>query len=141
MEKLHDLDGFTKILSGKGYTGYFSTQGAYPGKLKESISEYLESCRKGWDTYKADFLLTGYLQWRGEDEPSVQCCLQIKQQGETFDLSKIVITKQDCFGQLLKQSELTNLSVNTVPEVSKALAMVNDIPGSKIGQHNRGIRL
>lgn len=141
MEKLHDLDKFTKILADKGYTGYFCTQGAYPGKLKESISEYLESCRKGWDTYKADFLLTGYLQWRGEDEPSVQCWMQVKQQGETFDLSKMVITKQDRFGQLLKQSELTNLSVNTVPEVSKVLAMVNDVPRPKIGQRRRGIRL
>src|SRR5690606_12082166 len=122
-------------------TGYFSTQGGYPGKLKESISESLASCRKGLDIYKADFLLTGYLRWRGVAERCVQCCLHIKQQGETFDLSILVISKQDCCGQLLKQSELTNLSVKTVPEVSKALAMVNDIPGSKIGQHNRGIRL
>jgi hypothetical protein len=35
-----------KILTDKGYNGYFHTQGAYAGKLKDSISEYLESCQK-----------------------------------------------------------------------------------------------
>ena len=63
MEALSDLNTFAKILTDKGYNGYFHTQGAYTGKLKESISDYLESCQKGTDSLpKQDLLLTGYLQ-------------------------------------------------------------------------------
>ena len=63
MEKLHNLDTFTKILTDKGYNGYFHTQGAYPGKLKESISTYLESCHSGVESISMPMLLlTGYLQ-------------------------------------------------------------------------------
>lgn len=70
MEALSDLSTFAKILTDKGYNGYFHTQGAYAGKLKDSISEYLESCQKGVDTLpKQDLLLTGYLQWSGDDKP------------------------------------------------------------------------
>ena len=43
MEALSDLSTFAKILTDKGYNGYFHTQGAYAGKLKDSISEYLEN--------------------------------------------------------------------------------------------------
>ena len=38
MKQLLDLDTFSKNLSDKGYNGYFHTQSAYPGKLKDSIS-------------------------------------------------------------------------------------------------------
>ncbi|WP_228459896.1 hypothetical protein [Chryseobacterium muglaense] len=71
MEALSDLNTFAKTLTEKGYNGYFHTQGAYAGKLKDSISNYLESCQKGADTLpKKDLLLTGYLQWSGEDKTS-----------------------------------------------------------------------
>ena len=74
MEALSDLNTFAKILTEKGYNGYFHTQGAYAGKLKDSISEYLENCQKGADSLpKQDLLLTGYLQWSGENKPRVEC--------------------------------------------------------------------
>ena len=44
MEALTDLNTFVKILMDKGYTNYFHTQGAYAGKLKDSIEEYLGKC-------------------------------------------------------------------------------------------------
>ena len=73
MEALSDLNTFAKILTDKGYNGYFHTQGAYAGKLKDSITDYLESCQKGADSLpKQDLLLTGYLQWSGEDKPRVE---------------------------------------------------------------------
>jgi len=72
MESLSELNTFTKILNEKGYNGYFHTQGAYAGKLKESISEYLSNFHKRADHFPLqDLLLTGYLQWSGEDKPRV----------------------------------------------------------------------
>ena len=51
MEVKSDLYTLAKILTEKGYDGYFHTQGAYAGKLKESISEYLENCRNGTEVH------------------------------------------------------------------------------------------
>lgn len=62
METLSDLITFAKIRTDKGYNGYCHTQGAYAGKLKDSISDYLESCQKGTDSLpKQDLLVTGYV--------------------------------------------------------------------------------
>jgi hypothetical protein len=44
---LPDLDAFAKILIDKGFNDYFQTQVAYPGKLKDSITEYMEACSNG----------------------------------------------------------------------------------------------
>lgn len=141
MENSHNLDTFTRILTDKGYNGYFHTQGAYPGKLKESISAYLESCHSGVETSsKSMLLLTGYLQWAGNDKPSVQCHIWVKHQSGTFDLQKMEITKNDRFGQLLKHSELTNLSVTTVPKANEAIARVSDTPKQKVVPRGKGFR-
>ena len=43
MKQLPDLDVFAKILIDKGFNGFFQTQVAYPGKLKESITQYMEA--------------------------------------------------------------------------------------------------
>ena len=139
MEALSDLNTFAGILTAKGYTGYFHTQGAYAGKLKESISEYLENCRKGTEgTPKPDLLLTGYLKWEGEDKPRVQCNMWVKYLNGKFDLKKMLIAKKDCFGQLLKQSELNNLSTIAAPKATEAIAMVSDTPAQKaVSRHKR----
>ncbi len=103
MEALSDLSTFAKILTDKGYNGYFHTQGSYAGKLKDSISEYLESCQKGADTLpKQDLLLTGYLQWSGDDKPRVECSMWVKYLNGKFSLSRMEVAKKDGFGQLLK---------------------------------------
>ena len=87
MKQLLDLDTFSKDLSDKGYNGYFHTQSAYPGKLKDSISEYLEACSSGKEHLpKGDLILTGYLQWAGDDRPSVQCNLWVKHENGKFDM-------------------------------------------------------
>lgn len=141
MEKLHNLDTFTKILTDKGYNGYFHTQGAYPGKLKESISAYLENCHSGAESSsKPMLLLTGYLQWAGDDKPNVQCDMWVKHESGTFDLQKMEITKKDRFGQLLKHSELTNLSVTALPKANEAIAMVSDAPKQKVVPQRKGFR-
>lgn len=132
MEAISDLNTFAKILTAKGYDGYFHTQGAYAGKLKNSISEYLENCRNGTEgAPKSQLLLTGFLQWAGDDKPYVECCMWVKYLNGKFFLGRMEVTRKDQFGQLLKQSELTDLSVVTAPKAREAIAMVSDTPEQK----------
>ena len=142
METLSDLNTFAKILTDKGYNGYFHTQGAYAGKLKESISDYLESCQKGADSLpKQDLLLTGYLQWSGEDKPRVECSMWVQYLNGKFSLNKMEVAKKDRFGQLLKKSELANLSVISAPKAVEAVALVNDAPKQKAGKSPKRFKL
>ena len=142
METLSDLNTFAKILTDKGYNGYFHTQGAYAGKLKESISDYLESCQKGADTLpKQDLLLTGYLQWSGDDKPRVECSMWIKYLNGKFSLNKMEVARKDQFGQLLKKSELTNLSVISAPKAAEVVALVNDEQKQKVGKSPKRFKL
>ena len=142
MEALSDLNTFAKILNDKGYNGYFHTQGAYTGKLKESISDYLESCQKVTDSLpKQDLLLTGYLQWSGEDKPRVECSMWVKYLNGKFSLSRMEIAKKDSFGQLLKKSELTNLSVISAPKLTEAIALVNDEQKQNLGSSSKRFKL
>ncbi|WP_026712934.1 hypothetical protein [Flavobacterium daejeonense] len=127
MEALSDLNTFAKILTDKGYNGYFHTQGAYAGKLKDSISDYLESCQKGADSLpKQDLLVTGYLQWSGDDKPRVECSMWVKYLNGKFSLDRMEVARKDGFGQLLKKSELTGLSIISAPKAAEAIAMVNE---------------
>lgn len=141
MEVKSDLNTFAKILTEKGYDGYFHTEGAYAGKLKESISKYLENCRNGLEgTPKPELLLTSYLQWSGEDAPYVVCNMYVSHKNGKFSLEKMEISREDSYGQLLKKSELANLSVMTVPKAKEAIAMVNDAPKQKAVCPNRRFR-
>jgi len=138
MEALSDLNTFASLLTDKGYTGYFHTQGAYAGKLRDSISDYLQNCRNGVEGMpKPVLLVTGYLQWSGDDKPRVECSMWIKYQHGKFDLQKMQVMRKDCFGQLMKQSELTNLSAIAAPKASEAIALVSETPEPK---HNNSRR-
>ena len=142
MEALSDLSTFAKILTDKGYNGYFHTQGSYAGKLKDSISEYLESCQKGADTLpKQDLLLTGYLQWSGDDKPRVECSMWVKYLNGKFSLNKMEVARKDQFGQLLKKSELTNLSVISAPKAAEVVALVNKKQKQKAGKSPKRFKL
>ena len=142
METLSDLNTFAKILTEKGYNGYFHTQGAYAGKLKESISDYLESCQKGADTLpKQDLLLTGYLQWSGEDKPRVECSMWVNYLNGKFSLNRMEVARKDQFGQLLKKSELTNLSLIVLPNAVEVIALVNDEQKQNVGKISKRFKL
>ena len=142
MEALSDLNTFAKILTEKGYNGYFHKQGAYAGKLKDSISDYLESCQKGADTLpKQDLLLTGYLQWSGEDKPSVECSMWVNYLNGKFSLNRMEVARKDQFGQLLKKSELTNLSLIVVPNAVEVIALVNDEQKQNVGKISKRFKL
>ena len=142
MEALLDLDTFAKILTDKGYNGYFHTQGAYGGKLKDSIGEYLENCQKTADSLpKEDLLLTAYLQWSGEDKPSVRCIMLVKYLDGKFSLNRMEVARKDQFGQLLKKSELINLSAISAPSASQAVALVNDEQQLKTDKYPKRFKL
>jgi hypothetical protein len=142
METFSDLYTFAEILTEKGYSGYFHTQGAYPGKLKDSITEYLESCQKGADNLpKQELLLTSYLLWSGEDKPRVECSMWVKHLNGKLSLSKMDIAKKDGFGQLLKKSALTDLSILSVPKAMEAIALVSEEPKQEAEKSSKRFKL
>ena len=141
MEHLHHLDAFAKIISDKGYNGYFTTQAAYPGKIKNSISEYLENCKKGVEPLKKEFMLIGYLQWSGENKPRVECSMWVQHEKGNFGLLKMEIARKDQFGQVLKHAALTNLSVAALPKACEAIAMVNDAMTQNTARVNRRFKM
>ncbi len=142
METLLELNRFAKILTDKGYNKYFHTQGAYAGKLKESLSEFFESCQKGTDTLpKHDLLLTSYLQWSGDEKPRIECAMWVKHLNGELSVSRMEIIKKDEFGQILKKIELKDLSAISAPKLTEAIAMVNDEPKQQTGQSPKRFKL
>lgn len=143
MKQLLHLDTFAKTLTDKGYNGYFQTEAGYSGKLKESISECLEACQNGTDKPNRYglFLLSTYLQWNGDDKPRIGCNLWIRHENGTFDVQKMDIERKDRYGQLLKKSELTNLSTDSVPIVKEAIAQVSEEAEQQLSSRNRGFRM
>jgi hypothetical protein len=143
MKQLPDLDAFAKILIDKGFNSYFQTQVAYPGKLKESITEYMEACNNGTERSDRDgnFLLSTYLQWSGDDDPSIVCDFWVRQENDGFDIQKMEIRSKDRYGQLLKKSELKNLSINSIPTLKEAIAEVSVFSQQKLSSQKRGFRM
>lgn len=143
MKQLPDLNAFTKIIIDKGFDGSFQTKVAYPGKLKESITEYIEACNDGKERSNRDgnFLLTTYLQWSGDDNPSIICDFWVRQENDRFDIQKMEITNKDRYGQLLKKSELENLSINSIPTLKEAIAHVSVFSQQKLSSQKRGSRM
>lgn len=137
MKQLLDLESFTKVLIDKGYNGYFTTQAAYPGKIKDSISEYLEACAKGAEPLKTELLLMGYLEWSGDDKPSVECLLWLKHEKGNFELEKMQIARKDQFGLPLKHCKLRSLTAESMPKASEAVALVKEAAAQKTIQSAR----
>src|SRR5215216_6115596 len=102
MEQLIDLDALAKVLTDKGYDGFFLTQAGYPGKLKDSISRFLEACSNGTDKplYTNILPLNTYLEWNGEDQPKVGCHMWVRYENGRFDVQEMEIERTDRYGQL-----------------------------------------
>ena len=143
MKQLLDLDAFTKTLTDKGYDGHFLTEAAYPDKLKDSISRFLEACSNGTDKplYTNVLPLNTYLEWNGEDQPKVGCHMWVKYENGKFDVQEMEIERTDRYGQLLKQSKLTNLTASSVPTIKEAIAQVSEKPKEEIAPRKRGFRM
>jgi hypothetical protein len=58
-----------------------------------------------------------------------------------FSLNRMEVTRKDQFGQLLKKSELANLSVISAPKAVEAVALVNEEPKQKAGQSPKRFKL
>src|SRR5690606_12376340 len=138
-----DLDAFVKILMDKGYNGYFLTAAGYPDKLKESITQFLDAYENGTDKpiLPNVLLLKTYLQWNGDDKPKVECNLWISYENGIFDVQKMDIERIDRYGQLLKKSELTNLTIASVPTVKEAIFQVSETPKEQLASQKRGFRM
>lgn len=145
MKQLLDLDTFAKTLTDKGYDGYFHTESCCAGKLKDSISEFLEAWNNGTETpLLANHLhLSTYLEWNGDDKPNVQCNMWAKYENGKFDLqeTEMYIKRTDQYGGLLKQSKLTNLSASSFPTRKEAIALVSEKPKEQVSPRKRGFRM
>ncbi|AKK71915.1 hypothetical protein PIECOFPK_02343 [Mycovorax composti] len=143
MKQLLDLSTFAKTLTDKGYDGYFQTEGAYPDKIKDSISQFLEACKNGTDKpLRPDsFSLRTYIEWNGDDKPKVDCYMRVRYEDGKFDVQKMDITRKDQYGHLMKKSELTNLSTGTVPTRKEAIALVSEPPKQKLSSQVRRLRM
>lgn len=145
MKNMLDLDTFAKTLTDKGYDGYFHTEGCCAGRLKDSISEFLETWKNGADApLSADYLhLSTYLEWNGEDRPKVDCRMRVRYEDGKFDLgdTEMNIRRTDRYGQLLKQSKLTSLTAGSVPTVREAVAQVSEKPKVETAPRKRGFRM
>lgn len=145
MGQLLDLDTFAKTLTDKGYDGYFHTESCCAGKLKDSISEFLEAWNNGKEApLVADHLhLSTYLEWNGEDKPNIQCNMWVKYENGKLDLqgTELYIKRVDRYGQLLKQAKLTNLSASSFPTRKEAIAQVSEKPKKQVANSKRGFRM
>lgn len=145
MEQQCDLDTFAKTLTDKGYDGYFHTEGCCAGRLKDSISEFLEAWENGNEApLVANYLhLSTYLEWHGEDKPNVQCNMWVKYENGKFDLreTEMYIKRSDQYGQLLKQSKLTNLTASSFPTVKEAIANVTEKPKAQACPRKTGFKM
>ncbi|KPE52560.1 hypothetical protein CMU34_10835 [Elizabethkingia anophelis] len=143
MEQSLDLDTFVKTLTNNGYNGYFQTDSAYAGKLKDSISDFLEACKNGTEKpLNADsFSLRTYLEWNGEEKPKTECYMRVQYDNGKFDVQKMNIERTDRYGHSMKKSELTNLTTRSVPSVKEALAKVLDTPKEQIAPKKRVFRM
>ncbi|MGJ1526237.1 hypothetical protein ACR79H_11285 [Sphingobacterium spiritivorum] len=143
MKQLYDLEMFAKTLTDKGYDGYFHTEAAYADKLKDSINGFLEACEKGTDKPMLPniLLLKTYLQWNGDDKPKVECNMWVKYENGSFDVQEMDIERTDRYGQLLKQSKLTNLTTGSVPTVKEAIAQISEKPKEQTVSRKRGFRM
>lgn len=145
MKLLLDLDAFAKTLADKGYDGYFHTESCCPGRLKNSLSGFLQTWENGNDTPSlANYLdLSTYLEWNGEDKPKIECNMRVRYENGKFDLqdSEMYIKRTDRYGQLLKQSKLTNLTASSIPTIREAIAQVSEKPKEEIAPRKRGFRM
>lgn len=143
MKQLFDLDKFANKMKDKGYNGCFQTDAAYPDKLKESISEYLKDCQNDTDKPNRSeiLILSTYLQWNGDDKQKIKSNLYVKHENGTFDIQKMDIVRTDCYGQVLKKSQLTNLSTDSIPTLKEAIAQVIEVPKQQLSSRNRGFRM
>lgn len=122
------LNSIVDTLHSKGYNGYLLTSQQSPGKAREIIGEYLQRQQGNNAATTNGLWCSTYIKWDGEDKPRVLCDMWMFIQQDDLVLKKMIIEKKDRYDQLLKSKTLTDLSIQNMPTVMEAIAMVGDTP-------------
>ncbi|WP_353151472.1 hypothetical protein [Chryseobacterium sp.] len=117
------MEEFVKILTDKGYNGCFMTQAGYPGKLADSLGGFLASLDPDYG-FDKNVLLETYLEWNGEDKPSVQCLISLENDNGKFALDIMEITYKDRYGKCISEKKLTDISIGALPTRDQSIKMV-----------------
>ncbi|OPC69875.1 hypothetical protein BAZ12_08605 [Elizabethkingia miricola] len=125
MKKNCDLEEFIKILTDKGYNGYFMTQAGYPGKLADSLGGFLESLDPEFG-FDKNVLLETYLDWNGEDKPSIQCLISLENDNGKFAIDVMEIIHKDRFGKSISEKKLMDIAIDALPTRDQAIKMVRE---------------
>jgi len=62
------IDEFERLMPRKGFDGFFLTNSNFPGKLKESLNQYMQGVV---NKPAQPFYLTTYSLWNGEEKPHI----------------------------------------------------------------------
>jgi len=65
----------------------------------------------------------------------------VKYENGLFEVQKMNIERKDQYGQLLKQSKLTDLSTNSVPTRKEAIAQVSDKHKEQLSSPKRRFKM
>ncbi|WP_333888333.1 hypothetical protein [Sphingobacterium siyangense] len=125
MEKNYEVEQLIKILIDKGYTGYFMTQAGYPGRLKESLEGFLASLNPR-SAFDKNVILETYLDWNGEDKPSIQCFIALENDNGKFALDVMEIIHKDRFGKCISEKKLMDIAIDALPTRDQAIKMVRE---------------
>jgi len=125
MKKKYNSHELISILTEKGYTGYFTTQAGYPGRLKDSVGGFLGSLDPSCN-FDKNILLDTYLEWKGENKPSIQCLISLDNDSGKFSLDVMEIIHKDRFGKCIRDKKLTDITIDALPTRDQAIKMVSE---------------
>ena len=127
-EQIKELE---TLLQGRGYGRHFLCNSAHPGRLNESLSDYLQTPENGRTV--APFYLTTYSHWKDEDSPYVRCDFKMHYDpSRGFRVNEMQVTRANQIG-ILKSMELRPGRNEYIPTSEEASALV--------GQKRRTLRI
>lgn len=139
MKKYYEVEELTGILTDKGYKGYFMTQAGYTGRLNESMERLLANLDPRCD-FNKNLILETYLDWNGEDKPSIQCFISLKNDNGRFTFDAMEIIQKDRFGKSIREKRLTDMVIDALPTRADAIKMVRKEMKNLSSTHKKGWR-
>tara|TARA_R110002020_G_scaffold113688_1_gene261531 strand:+ start:18142 stop:18573 length:432 start_codon:yes stop_codon:yes gene_type:complete len=122
---LKAVEKFSESIGNKGYDGPFLTAAGSPDKLRNSLGRYLHDSLLGTEKGLAQpFFLTTFLEWNGEDRPSITADMKTSYREGKFEVSDLVLTCTDPYGKVLKKNELKNLTLEGLPKKKAVLELI-----------------
>ncbi len=126
------IDAFHK----KGFTNEFISQRDSPGKFKELLEDHLSASKDHATGKIPDLWLCTYLNWNGENQSYIVCNMQMSFAKDNPVITKLTTEKKNGQAIPLKRSELTNVSIDSLPTVKELMESV-DSPDHKKGKSHR----